>query len=141
MIAKLAGAAVDVVAPYIKPALVVGGILLIAACVTLYYRADAASTRAEAAGKALEESERTLSTVRAQHAAAAAVVTVLQDEREKDRQAGRQTIQVINNAPISENRVVPSALPLAIGELQRTAPSEQVRDAGRPAGRAPAMRR
>ena len=45
----------------------------------------------------------------------------LREERDKDRAAARQIVQGITNAPIDQNRVVLGALPLAIGELRKSA--------------------
>lgn len=117
MISKL----VTVAAPWLKPALIIVGVALVGAVVALWYRAEAATTRAEVATQALKESERALTTMRAQHIAASAVVEALIEEREKDRAAGRQNVGKTLNAPITENAVVPGALPAAIGGLRNSA--------------------
>jgi hypothetical protein len=118
MIRNLIGTVTDAVAPWLKPALAIGGVLLIAACVALYYRAEAATAREEAAAKALKDSEAALTIMRAQHAAAAAVAETLLSEREKDRAIARQNVGKTLNAPIDQNNVVPGALLGAIGGLR-----------------------
>ena len=113
--------ALGFVAPWIKPALAIGAVALIGACIALWFKAEAASERAKSATAKLADSERAMAVLRAQTTAATAVADALREERDKDRAAARQTVQGINNAPIDQNRVVPGALPLAIGELRKSA--------------------
>lgn len=117
MISKLIGVA----APWLKPALAIAGVALIGAVIALWYRAEAATTRAEVATQALKDSEQAMTILRAQHIAAAAVAETLLNEREKDRAAARQNVTRTLNAPIAENTVVPGALPAAIGGLRDSA--------------------
>lgn len=105
------------VTPYLLGALAIAGVVIWG----LWGRLDAAETRAEAAANAVKESEKSLSIMRAQHAAASAVAEALRDEREKDRALARQNVGKTLNAPITENTVVPGALPAAIGGLRNSA--------------------
>ena len=104
-------------APWAFGALAIAGVVIWG----LWGRLEAAETRAEAAANALKESEKSLSIMRAQHIAASAVAEALRDEREKDRAAGRLNVGKTLNAPITENAVVPGALPAAIGGLRNSA--------------------
>lgn len=121
MIGRLLGKAASFAAPWLKPALAIVGVALIGAVVALWYRAEAATTRAEVAAQALKDSEQAMTILRAQHIAAAAVAETLLNEREKDRAIARQAGQRTLNAPIAENTVVPGALPVAIGGLRDSA--------------------
>jgi hypothetical protein len=103
------------------PERAIGAVALIGACVALWFKAEAADERAKDDRGKLLESERAMAVLRAQTTAATAVADALREERDKDRAAARQTVQGINNAPIDQNRVVPGALPLAIGELRKSA--------------------
>jgi hypothetical protein len=105
------------VTPYLLGALAIAGVVIWG----LWGRLDAAEVRAEAAANALKESEKSLSIMRAQHIAASAVAEALRDEREKDRAAARLNVGKTLNAPITENAVVPGALPAAIGGLRNSA--------------------
>lgn len=83
------GRLLGLAAPWLKPALAIVGVALVGAVIALWYRAEAATATAEAATKALKDSEQAMTILRAQHIAASALAEALLDEREKDRAIAR----------------------------------------------------
>jgi hypothetical protein len=64
------------------------GVVLAAACVALWFRADAATERAKSTTEKMVESEKAMSVLRVQVTAATAVANTLLDEREKGPRGG-----------------------------------------------------